>query len=399
MKIMPFAEYGFNKSHAAAYAIIAYQTAFLKTYFPNEFFSASMTMDISNQNKLGEFYEELLRLNINIERPNINKCFSDFKSDNDNFYYALGGVKAVGIESISNIINERNLNGEFKSINDFIRRVNPKDINKLQLEGLVKSGAFDEIHQNRKAIYDSIPNLILKSKNFHENKSVNQIDLFELDKSEEDDIILKCEDWSFDEKLSKEFEAVGFYISDHPLNQYKDIFSDYKIIDYNNFIKKEDNIESNIAATLLKVQERKTQKGNSYAIIKLSDLSGVFELFIFSEILELNRDKLKEGSSLLITASKNSSNDDNRFKRINVKKIVSLNEIFNKPISKIEITTDDLSKIKELSNFFKKEGSTEVKINIQQKNKQFVFKLKNKRLVDRNLLKTLKNEHISSIIN
>ena len=139
MKIEPFAEYGFNKSHAAAYAIIAYQTAYLKAHFPYEFFAASMTMDISNQNKLSEFYEELKRLNTKIIRPNINKSFADFKSDGENFFYALGAIKAVGYEAILNIVNERLKNGEFKSITDFINRVNPKDINKLQLEGLVKA--------------------------------------------------------------------------------------------------------------------------------------------------------------------------------------------------------------------------------------------------------------------
>ena len=106
-KIEPFAQYGFNKSHAAAYAIIAYQTAHLKTYYPNEFFSASMTMDISNQNKLSEFYEELKRLNINIVRPDINKCYANFRADDKNFYYALGGIKSVGNEAVSNIVKER----------------------------------------------------------------------------------------------------------------------------------------------------------------------------------------------------------------------------------------------------------------------------------------------------
>ena len=107
MKIEPFAEYGFNKSHAAAYAIIAYQTAYLKTYYPNEFFSASMSMEMSNQKKLSEFYEELKRMKIKIIRPNINKCFADFTSDNNNFYYALGAIKNVGYDAISNIVSER----------------------------------------------------------------------------------------------------------------------------------------------------------------------------------------------------------------------------------------------------------------------------------------------------
>ncbi len=165
LKIEPFAEYGFNKSHAAAYAVIAYQTAFLKTYYPHEFFAASMSMELSNQNKLSEFYEELKRLNIDIVRPDINECRADFFSDGKNFYYALGSIKNVGYEAISNVVKEREKNGRFKNISNFINRVNPKDINKLQLEGLVKSGAFDKLLDNRKSLFNSIPNMILNSKN------------------------------------------------------------------------------------------------------------------------------------------------------------------------------------------------------------------------------------------
>ena len=298
LKIEPFAEYGFNKSHAAAYAIISYQTAFLKTYYPKEFFAASMTMDISNQNKLSEFHEELKRININVVRPDINKCYADFKFDEENFYYALGGIKSVGFDAISNVVKERLTNGEFKSINDFLNRVNPKDINKLQLEGLVKAGAFDNIEKNRQALFNSIPNFILKTKNIHENKAANQIDLFGADEEQDNEIILNMEDWKFEDRLSREFEAVGFFISDHPLNQFKEIFDDYKIVDYIKF-NSDDNIkDANIAATLLKISERKTAKGNSYGVIKFTDLTSVFELFIFSDILELNREILIEGNSL-----------------------------------------------------------------------------------------------------
>ena len=219
-----------------------------------------MTMDISNQNKLSEFYEEIKRLNINIVRPDINKCFADFRSDNINFFYALGGIKNVGYEAVSNIIKERMKKGEFKSINDFLNRVNPKDINKLQLEGLVKAGAFDKIDNNRQALFNSIPNFILKSKNIFDNKVANQIDLFESDEIKDDVIVNSIDDWKFEERLSKEFEAVGFFISDHPLNQFKEIFEDYKIIDFNKFNSNEESKENNIAATLLKVQEKKDSK-------------------------------------------------------------------------------------------------------------------------------------------
>ena len=398
LKIEPFAEYGFNKSHAAAYAIIAYQTAYLKTYFPHEFFSASMTMDISNQNKLSEFYEELKRLNINIIRPDINKCFADFRSDNSNFYYALGGIKAVGYLAVSNIVDERIKNGEFKSINDFIKRVKPKDINKLQLEGLVKSGSFDNINSNRHALFSSIPNFILKTKNNFANKVANQIDLFSSDEIKDEDIVLRVEDWKFEERLSKEFEAIGFFISDHPLNQFKEIFDNYNIIDFKKFNSDKEIKENNIAATLLKIQERKTQKGNTYAIIKLTDLRSVFELFIFSEILESNRNILVEGNSLIITLSKNIPEGENRFKRINVKKISSLKDLFNKPVSEIEIKLNDPDQVKEISNILIKEGSTNVKIVINNLDNDLVFQLKNKRLVDRQSINILKNQGILTTI-
>ena len=398
LKIEPFAEYGFNKSHAAAYAIISYQTAFLKTYYPKEFFAASMTMDISNQNKLSEFHEELKRININVVRPDINKCYADFKFDEENFYYALGGIKSVGFDAISNVVKERLTNGEFKSINDFLNRVNPKDINKLQLEGLVKAGAFDNIEKNRQALFNSIPNFILKTKNIHENKAANQIDLFGADEEQDNEIVLNIEDWKFEDRLSREFEAVGFFISDHPLNQFKEIFDDYKIVDYIKF-NSDDNIkDANIAATLLKISERKTAKGNSYGVIKFTDLTSVFELFIFSDILELNREILIEGNSLIITLIKTISNDENKLKRINVQKIASLKDLFNKPVSEIAFnikTVDDIEKISKLLN---EEGTTEVKINLETNDNNISFKLKNRRLIDRKAINLLRKDDISVII-
>ncbi|MDC6469828.1 DNA polymerase III subunit alpha [Candidatus Pelagibacter sp.] len=398
LKIEPFAEYGFNKSHAAAYAIISYQTAFLKTYFPKEFFAASMTMDISNQNKLSEFHEELKRINIKVIRPDVNKCFADFQFDEDNFYYALGGIKSVGYEAIANVVKERKENGEFKSINNFLNRVNPKDINKLQLEGLVKAGAFDNIDSNRQALFNSIPNFILKTKNIHENKAANQIDLFGSDEEQDNEIIFNIEDWKFEDRLSREFEAIGFFISDHPLNQFKEIFNDYKIIDYAMFSLDDNTKDANIAATVLKISERKTAKGNSYAVIKFTDLTSVFELFLFSDILELNREVLVEGNSLIITLIKTISNDENKLKRINVQKIASLPDLFNKPISEIIFNIKSIKDIDKISNLINEDGTTKVKININDKDKNVSFELKNKRLIDRKAINIIRNNDISTII-
>ena len=398
LKIEPFAEYGFNKSHAAAYAIISYQTAFLKTYYPKEFIAASMTMDISNQNKLSEFYEELKRLDVNIIRPDINECFADFKTDDEKFYYALGGIKAVGFEAVSNIVEERVKNGKFNSITDFLNRINPKDINKLQLEGLVKAGAFDKLNINRQSLFNSIPNLITKSKNIFENKSANQIDLFGENENQENEILSNTEDWKFEERLSKEFEAVGFFISDHPLNQYKEVFNDYNIIDYQSFNTDENLKDSNIAATLLKIQERKTAKGNSYAVLKLTDLNSVFELFIFSDTLQLNREILKEGSSLILTLIKSISDGENRFRRINVQKIASLKDLLNKPIEEVTFNLKSLQELSEISKFLPKLGDTLIKIKLSDEKNNFDFQLKKKRNIDRKTINLIRNKEISAVI-
>ena len=240
---------------------------------------------------------------------------SDFHSDGENFYYALGAIKNVGYDSISNLVEERKNNGEFKNLSDFINRNNPKDINKLQLEGLVKAGAFDKLNNNRQSLFNSIPNIILKLKNIHENKSLNQIDLFGESDNQEINFLEDIDDWNTDNKLNKEFETLGFYISDHPLNQYKSIFKQYNITGYDYFENNKDILSSNIACTILKVQEKKTQKGSSYGIVKFSDLTNVFEVFIFSEIFELNRQYLIEGNSLMLTLIKNYSDESKTQKK------------------------------------------------------------------------------------
>ena len=394
LKIEPFAEYGFNKSHAAAYAIIAYQTAYLKTYFQNEFFAASMTMDISNQKKLGEFYEEIKRLGIKIIRPDINCCFADFRSFNSELFYALGAIKNVGFEAISNVVEERENNGKFKSIADFIRRVNPKDINKLQLEGLVKAGAFDSLNKNRASLLKSIPNLIQKSKNFFDNKSLSQINLFENPEEKDLDILSKTDDWKFEDRLNKEFEAIGFFVSDHPLNQFSEIYNQYKILNFNEFFENKNLHEGNVLATVLKVQEKKTSKGLSYAIIKFSDLKGVFELFIFSEILERNRSILVEGKSLFLSLIKNIDKDKKNL-RVNIRNINLINDLLNKPIEKIEIDLKNIEDFTNLSSYLMEQGNTEVCINYLTKDKNVKFVLENKRKVDLKTVKLLKNLNIS----
>ena len=188
---------------------------------------------------------------------------------------------------------------------------------------------------------------------------------------------------------------MGFYISNHPLNQYKSIFKQYNVTTFEDFENNKDILSSNIACTVLKVQEKKTQKGNSYGIIKFSDLSNVFELFIFSEIFETNRYNLIEGNSLILTLIKNYNDENKTQKKINVKKMISLKELTNKPIKNITFkffNKEDFNKLNKLSTIG---GETDVKIQLSENDKIHTFQLKSKRKVNNQLLNTLNlNENV-----
>ena len=397
-KIEPFAQYGFNKSHAAAYALIAYQTAYLKTYHKEDFIAATMSTELTNTSKLREFVEELKRLNIEIIRPSINKSFTEFKAIDGKLYYGLGAIKNVGFEAVSNIVNEREKKGKFKSFVDFVNRVNTKDVNKLQLEGFVKAGVFDEFDKDRNKILMSIPKIIQQIKNINEDKNSHQKNLFdEQDAKEEDFDFLPHEPWKQKELLSEEFKSLGFFLSDHPLNEYEEVFNQLKITAYNQFYE-DNSSESLVAGTIMSIIEKKSAKGTPYAIVKFSDKQGEFELFLFSEILVSNRDKLKESESFVLTLQKDKITGNPTKKRINVRKILSLDEVINKPYSKVTIELKSNYNLNEISELLSDNGETEINLIIKNENKQSYYSLQNNRKFDLSHLKALKaKEYVEKI--
>jgi len=312
----------------------------------------------------------------------------------------LGAIKNVGYEAVSNVILEREKKGKFKSISDFINRINPKNINKLQLEGLVKAGAFDSIFENRKILYDNIPNIIQNSKNIYENKIQNQSSLF-TDENHKISYLIKEKNqssWSADEILTKEFESLGFYISNHPLKNYGAILNQYKVKPFKDFEESNDT-EAFIAGTIMSIKEKKTIKGNSFAIIKFSDLSKVYELFIFSELLESNRKNLVEGKSFILTIIRDKENQENRFRRISVRKIVNLSNIANQEYNNVYIEIDKSENLKKLYETIREKGNSKIKILINEKNKNYLFELKEGRKFDFEILKSLNNEQYIKKIN
>tara|TARA_B100000579_G_scaffold405718_1_gene391571 strand:- start:2350 stop:5769 length:3420 start_codon:yes stop_codon:yes gene_type:complete len=392
-KIEPFAEYGFNKSHAAAYALIAYQTAYLKTYHKEDFIAAAMSTSLTNTGKLREYVEELKRLEVEVIRPCINKCFAEFKAGTNKIFYGLGAIKSVGFEAISNIVKEREKNGKFLSLQNFLNRIDPKDVNKLQLEGLVKAGAFDEIESNRKKLFNSIPKIIQIIKNSHEDKINKQSNLFSAGNGLiEDKFEFETKDsWTKKEILFEEFSSLGFYMSDHPLNEYKQLFSQLNIKSYKKFIN-DNNDEALVAGTIMSIQEKKSSKGTPFAIIKFSDNSSEFELFLFSEMLVTNREKLLESNSFVLTLQKEKLISETNQRRINIRKILNLNEIVNKSYEHVCIELNSNYNLDELKNVLKEEGKTKIKLVVVDKNKSFSFKLEKTRKFDLNIFNSVKNK-------
>jgi DNA polymerase III subunit alpha len=397
-KIEPFAQYGFNKSHAAAYALIAYQTAYLKTYHKEDFIAATMSTELTNTSKLREFVEELKRLNIEIIRPSINRSFTEFKAIDGKLFYGLGAIKNVGFEAASNIVNEREKKGKFKSFCDFVNRVDVKDVNKLQLEGFVKAGVFDEFDKDRNKILMSVPKIIQQIKNINEDKNNHQKNLFdEQDTKRENFDFLPHEPWRQKELLSEEFKSLGFYLSDHPLNEYEEVFNQLNITPYNQFYDDQSS-EGLVAGTIMSIIEKKSAKGTPYGIVKFSDKKGEFELFLFAEILVSNRDKLKESESFVLTLQKDKITGNPTKKRINVRKILSLDEVINKPYPKVTIELKSNYNLDEISELLSNTGETEINLIIKNKNKQSHYSLQNNRKFDLNHLKALKaKEYVEKI--
>ena len=363
-----FAQYGFNKSHAAAYALIAFQTAYLKTHFPIYFFCASMNTELSNTDKLNLFYEELKRLKIDIRPPNINYSYAEFLPRGKTIYYALSAIKAVGYEAISNIVKERENNGVFNSISNFLSRTESKNLNKLQLEGLIKSGSLDILDQNRKKLYDNVPNYIKQSKSSDQTNSENQNLLFSSELQENNNTKMHdsiVTDWDQNDKIKKEFESIGFFVGEHPLKSNLEILKQFKVLSYIDLKITNKSNEGMIAGTLISIQEKKTAKGSPYGIIKFVDLSSMFELFIFSEKLVENRKNLLVGNSFLIKVKKEKNKDG--IERVNLDNIFLIDDLKNKNIENITFKINNISSLSLIKDRLKQKGSSKVSIIFEDK--------------------------------
>jgi len=357
--VAKFAGYGFNKSHAAAYALIAYQTAYLKAYYPEYFLTASMTMDIENTDKLSVFANECKRMGIKILPPSINHSLMRFDVQDGAVRYGLGAIKNASQQSMVKINDEVCKGGEFKSLHDFAQRLDHNILTKKNLENLSYAGAFDEIESNRNVVYSSVDILSNISSSAEKAKSDNQENFFGEEFKTFNHISLpSVPKWTNEIKLQKEFSAIGFYLTGHPLEDYKDLIQRQKIVSYSDAING-DNYKYKIAGTISYVMERRSKGGKRFAFVGLTDSEGPFEITIFSNLLSRVRDQIIPGMSVVIDVEIQREKNNNR---LLTNSITPINEFSSQTLSNMKIYIDNPSSIKTIKNRLNRSGNSEVSI-------------------------------------
>jgi DNA polymerase-3 subunit alpha len=299
-----FANYGFNKSHAAAYAVVSYQTAWLKANHPVEFMAAVMNCDIHLTDKLNVYKQEVDRLDIETIPPCVNRSAATFTVKDGKVVYALGGLKNVGVEAMR-LIEEGRDDKPFATLFDVARRVDLKRVGKRPLEMLARAGAFDELDRNRRRVFESLDALVAYSAAIHEQRNSNQVSLFgEAGDDLPEPRLPNPSDWLPNERLTEEHKAIGFYLSGHPLDDYMPALKRKKCMTLEEVSQKVQGgaFVAKMAGSVSSRQERKSQRGNRFAFVQLSDPTGLYEVTMFSEVLEASRDFLDSGSNVVITA-------------------------------------------------------------------------------------------------
>jgi len=297
-----FAGYGFNKSHAAAYALIGYHTGYLKRHFPVEFIAASMSLDIGNTDKLAAFFQETKRLKIPVLAPDVNASTADFDVRDGAVVYALGALKGVGLEAMKHVVEIREKDGKFADLYDFAERVDPRHVNKKAFESLSKAGAFDCMDANRSKVLESAPLLANLAVSAAQDRQGGQGGLFAEAEPALRPVLPKVKAWNGQQKLDQEFKSIGFYFSGHPLD---DVLEGLDRERVTLAMEVQDRASDGKPLEMIGVVRARSDKparnGGKFAFLTLSDPSGEVEMMVFPETLSQNYDLLQVGNAVAIT--------------------------------------------------------------------------------------------------
>jgi len=362
-----FAGYGFNKSHAAVYALVAYQTAYLKANYPVEFLAASMTLDMGNTDKLNAFRQELNRVGIKLLAPDVNKSSWDFAveeapgADGKNeasIRYALAAIRNVGGKAMRDLEAERAANGRFKSLFDLAQRLDSKVLNKRMLESLACAGAFDQLVPNRAQVMAAADLVLKHAAAAASDRGSGQTSLFGgASEIAQAPALPSVVEWGPLDRLAKEFEAIGFYLSAHPLDAYGKTLQRLGVTAYAD-LRDQMRMRSNTRFTLAGIvagrQERTSARGNRFALLAMSDQSGLYEATLFSEVLSSSRELLVAGNAILITADAQLQNDE---LRLTVQSVRALDQAAaSAPGAGLTIYVKDPAPLKGLDGILKRDA-------------------------------------------
>ncbi|WP_022726892.1 DNA polymerase III subunit alpha [Fodinicurvata sediminis] len=359
-----FAGYGFNKSHAAAYALVAYQTAYLKANYPVEFMAASMTFELGNTDKLNVFRQELVRMGVPLLTPDINRSHAEFSVEllpdgqGKGIRYALGAIKNVGSTAMEALVQEREANGPYRSLSDLAQRLDARQINKRAIENLACAGAFDSLNSNRQQVFLAAETLVRQAASAATERDAGQFSLLggNGDQANEDIRLSPVSDWPAMERLKHEFEAIGFYLSAHPLDSYENLLQRRRVVSFAELPRAIAGGQSRqaLAGIIVAKQERTSKKGSRFAFVQMSDASGVFEVTVFSELLGRCRELLESGRPLLVTVSveRQAEGDD---LRLTAQDFEDLEESLAKTAAGLKVYLEGEAPLQDLRNLLDRE--------------------------------------------
>ncbi len=364
-----FSGYGFNKSHSAPYALIAYQTAYLKANHPVEFLAASMTLDMGNTDKLNQFRQEADRLAIALLPPDINRSGVAFSVETDRktgkpaIRYALAAIKGVGAQAMGELVRERDRNGRFKDLFDLAQRLDARNFNRGQFEGLAKAGAFEGLNPNRAQTFASAELLLREASRSSAERQDGQGSLFGLGLKDRPSLPL-VEDWPPAEKLQHEFAAIGFYLSSHPLDAYGRSLERAGILrsaDLPAALAANAATRFRLAGIVVGRKERTSARGNRFAFVQMSDTSGVFEVTVFAEMLREARALFDMGQPLAVTVDVRNEEDN---LRLTVHKIEPLDDVVAHAAAGLRVFLGEARALAHLKNLIGREAGGRGRVSV-----------------------------------
>jgi DNA polymerase III subunit alpha len=377
-----FADYGFNKSHAAAYAVVSYQTAYLKANFPVEFMAASMTLDMSNTDKLAEFRRDAERMVIKVEPPSINRSGVHFDVRDGRIFYALAAIRGVGQEAVASLVAARGEGGPYRDLGDLARRFDTRKVNKRTLEALIAAGAFDELEPDRARAIAAIDGIVALAQRTRESAEGGQDELF--GSGAIDALVIPPHvPWLASEKLQREHAAVGFFLSGHPLDDYASVLQRMRVRRFSEFaatVRQTGASMGRIAASVIDRSERRTRTGTKMGIVQLSDQSGHFEAVLFSEGLQRFRDLLEPGKVVLLMVSATLDGDEVKPR---IESVEPLDAAAARQKQDMRIFVRDEKPVAALAERLKQQGDARVSVVVivDQGDEEIEIELPGKRLV------------------